>query len=185
MASSRTRSNTATPSRLSAKPWTWVVVAVALAAAVAVFIATASSEPTAEGPSAPDLELAEFDGGTVRLADFQGKPLVVNFWASWCVPCLAELPGFVRIHQANKNAVAFLGINLADDPGSAEAVREQTGITYPLARDPDGSAFEAFGGFGMPTTVFVSPQGTVIELYTGELTAEALAEGIARYFPDL
>ena len=185
MASSRTRSNRDTRSWVPSRPWTWGVVVVVLAAAAAIFTATAGSEPAAEAPPAPDLELAGFDGGTVRLVDFEGKPLVVNFWASWCVPCLAELPGFERVHQANKDNIAFLGINLADDPGAAEAVREQTGITYPLARDPDGSAFEAFGGFGMPTTVFISPQGTIVELYTGELSAEALAERIDDYFSGL
>lgn len=185
MASPRIRTNIDAPRRFLAKPWTWVVVMVVLTAAATVFIATTRSEPAVEGPPAPDLELAGFDGGTVSLADFEGKPLVVNFWASWCVPCLAELPGFERVHQANKDNIAFLGINLADDPGAAEAVREQTGITYPVARDPDGSAFEAFGGFGMPTTVFISPQGTILELYTGELSAEALAERIDAYFSEL
>lgn len=121
----------------------------------------------------------------MRISDFREQPLVVNYWASWCVPCLAEMPGFERVYQQHQGEVAFLGINLADDPRAAEAVRERTGITYPVARDAEASAFEAFGAFGMPTTVFISPEGGIVELYTGELFAEALAERIDRYFGDL
>lgn len=172
-------------SRVPGGAWTWgALVAVVVVAAITLFETTGGRDEL-DGSPAPEVALESFDGGTVRLADFEGQPLVVNFWASWCVPCLAEMPGFERVHQQHKGKVAFLGVNLADDPGAAEAVREQTGITYPVARDPDGSAFETFQAFGMPTTVFISPQGAIVELYTGELSAEALAERIDRYFSDL
>lgn len=153
-----------------------------LVAGVVTFALSGGGSEQEVGPPAPDLVLAGFDGGQVALADFRGTPLVVNFWASWCTPCLAELPGFERVYQEHKGRVAFLGINLADDPTGAELVRQRTGITYPLAVDPDGAAFKAFGGFGMPTTVFISEDGRVIELYTGTLTADALVERIGRYF---
>lgn len=160
-------------------------MAIVVVAVITFFAATGSGQDELDGPPAPEVVLEGFDGGTVRLADFAGQPLVVNFWASWCVPCLAEMPGFERVHQQHQGEVAFLGVNLADDPGAAEAVVDQTGISYPVARDPDGSAFEAFQAFGMPTTVFISPEGAIVELYTGELSAEALAERIDRYFSDL
>lgn len=173
-------------SRVPRGRWAWgALVAVVVVAAIAVFAATGSEQDEPIGPPVPEVMLQGFDSGTVSLDDFAGQPLVVNFWASWCVPCLAEMPGFERVHQQHQGEVAFLGVNLADDPGAAEAVLEQTGITYPVARDPDGSAFEVFQAFGMPTTVFISPQGTIVELYTGELSAEALAERIDRYFSDL
>lgn len=181
-----TRARNGSRSRISGGRWKWgALVAVVVVAAITLFAVTGSGQDELDGPPAPEVALESLDGGTVRLADFEGQPLVVNFWASWCVPCLAELPGFERVHQQRKGEVAFLGVNLADDPGAAEAVREQTGITYPVARDPDGTAFEAFQAFGMPTTVFISPEGAIVELYTGELSAEALAERIDDYFSDL
>jgi thiol-disulfide isomerase/thioredoxin len=181
-----TRAHNGSRFRIPRGRWTWgALVAIVVVAVITFFAATGSGQDELDGPPAPEVVLEGFDGGTVRLADFAGQPLVVNFWASWCVPCLAELPGFERVHQQHKGEVAFLGVNLADDPGAAEAVVEQTGISYPVARDPDGSAFEAFQAFGMPTTVFISPEGAIVELYTGELSAEALAERIDRYFSDL
>lgn len=180
-----TRAHEGSRSRIPGGRWTWSALAVVVVAAIAFFAATGSGQVELDRPPAPEVVLEGFDSGTVRLSDFAGQPLVVNFWASWCVPCLAEMPGFERVHQQHQGEVAFLGVNLADDPGAAEAVVDQTGISYPVARDPDGSAFEAFQAFGMPTTVFISPEGAIVELYTGELSAEALAERIDRYFSDL
>lgn len=163
----------------------WWAVALGTVVSLAVVFAVVNNSGEAPGEPAPEIALPDFDGETVRLTDFEGQSLVVNYWASWCAPCLAEMPGFERLYQQRQGEVAFLGINLTDDPRAAEMVREQTGITYPVARDADGSAFEAFGAFGMPTTVFITPTGEIVELYTGEMSAEALAERIDRYFGDL
>lgn len=155
----------------------------AVVAAVAIAVAVAGGGGTDERPA---LAVTRFDGfngaAPVDVADFRGKPLVINFWASWCVPCLAEMPGFDRVYRTRQDSVAFLGVNLADDRIGATAVVEQTGVTYHLAADPDGNAFTALGGFGMPTTIFVDADGRVVELYTGELTAEELEARIERYF---
>ncbi len=155
------------------------VLALALAAAIAL-------AGGGESPDRPPLAVDRFDGfdgaPAVELSAFRGRPLIINFWASWCVPCLAEMPGFERVYQARRDSVAFLGVNLIDDPSAARVVVERTGITYPLAADLDGSAFTALGGYGMPTTVFVDPDGRVVELYTGELTADELDQRIQRYF---
>lgn len=163
----------------------WWAVGIGAVVALAVVLAVINTGGEEPGDPAPDIALPNFDGETVRLSNFRGQPLVVNYWASWCAPCLAEMPGFERVYQQRHGEVAFLGINLADDEWAAEAVRERTGITYPVARDADGSSFEAFGAFGMPTTVFISPNGGIVELYTGELSAEALAQRIDRHFGDL
>ncbi len=145
--------------------------------------APGSSTSTSARPSAAaDVAMVDFDGNLVTIAEFEGKPLVVNFWASWCAPCLTEMPGFERVYQKHRQAVQFLGVNLADDVVPALRVVEETGITYPLARDIQGEAFAAFGGFGMPTTVFLDENGAVIELYTGGLTADELEARIVEYF---
>ncbi|MGQ0803047.1 MAG: TlpA family protein disulfide reductase [Actinomycetota bacterium] len=114
------------------------------------------------------------DGATASFAGFRGRPLVVNFFASWCVPCLAEMPRFEEIHQRLGDQVTFLGLNLQDTVGDGRAVVEQTGITYQVGRDPDGRLYRAFGGFAMPTTAFVDAQGRVLEVIAGEISAERL-----------
>jgi thiol:disulfide interchange protein len=100
---------------------------------------------------------------------------VINFFASWCAPCLVELLRFEEAYQAHQGKVAFLGVNLQDHPESARRVIADTGISYPVAEDPNGRLFQALGGTGMPTTVFVDADGTIIERHTGELTGRQLS----------
>jgi thiol-disulfide isomerase/thioredoxin len=149
--------------------------------AVVAITSVSSGEPPPREP-APNFALPNFEGETVRLADFRGGPLVINYWASWCLPCLAEMPDFEVVYQKHKDEVAFLGINLADDPVGAEYVLNDTGISYPVAIDEDASTFVAIDGIGMPTTLFIDPDGYIIEMYTGPLTEEELDERIERYF---
>ncbi|MGH9244876.1 MAG: TlpA family protein disulfide reductase [Acidimicrobiales bacterium] len=118
------------------------------------------------------------DGNAGSFVQYRGTPLVVNFFASWCVPCLAEMPGFERVHQGLAGEVAFLGINLQDRPEDGVAVVEQTGVTYDIARDPDGSLFQTFGAFAMPTTVFIDADGNVVDLHSGEISATSLRDRI-------
>jgi cytochrome c biogenesis protein CcmG, thiol:disulfide interchange protein DsbE len=120
-----------------------------------------------------------FDGGAAELADWRGEPLVVNFWASWCPPCVAEMrDAFEPLHQELGEQVTFLGVNLQDNADAAGDVVEQTGVTYDLARD-DGTLFTAFGGFGMPLTALIDEDGTVVARHTGALT-QAELEALVR-----
>lgn len=119
------------------------------------------------------------DGGTGSLEQYRGTPLVVNFFASWCVPCLAEMPGFEQVHQDLDGRVVFLGLNLQDTREAGIAVVEQTGVTYDIGRDPDGSLFLSFGAIAMPTTVFIDADGSTVDMHSGEITASALRDRIA------
>ncbi len=184
---------------LRARRW-WIiggivgVAFVSLLAVIGVFadsdvsntveVPDASSGISVERSAAADVVMEDFDGNAVTIASFEGKPLVVNFWASWCAPCLTEMPGFEKVYQAHRESVEFLGVNLADDEVPALRVVAETGITYPLARDVEGEAFAAFRAFGMPTTVFLDENGSVIELYTGGLKADELEARIVKYFED-
>ncbi|MBW3662756.1 MAG: TlpA family protein disulfide reductase [Actinobacteria bacterium] len=138
--------------------------------------ATDAASPSTEAlPSGP---IEAFDGGTVRFADYVGTPLVVNFWASWCPPCIAEMPDLEEVHQLAGDRLTFIGINTQDTPDAAEDLVEQTGVTYDLVRDPDGELFRELGVFGMPTTFFVDASGDVVGRHTGLLTRDALVEEI-------
>jgi cytochrome c biogenesis protein CcmG, thiol:disulfide interchange protein DsbE len=134
----------------------------------------------AVGRPAPQVELPGLRGGRVRLADLHGRPVVLNFWASWCPPCLAEMPEFERVHRQLGDRVAFLGVNQRDQAQAAEELARSTGVTYSLAVDPAGRAFDAFGGLGMPTTALIRADGTVADIFAGQLDQALLLERIRR-----
>jgi Thiol-disulfide isomerase and thioredoxins len=139
---------------------------------------TTAVEAASTAPSVPSTSFEMLDGSSGSFAAYRGRPLVVNFFASWCTPCLAELPGFERVHQELNQQVAFLGLNLQDRPADGRWVVEETGITYDVGRDPSGELFRTLRGVAMPTTVFVDAQGRVVDVHSGELSAGALKSKI-------
>ena len=94
-----------------------------------------------------------------------GKPVVMNFWASSCAPCLREMPLFEQLHQEYGNRVTFLGIDTAEGVEAGEAMIAKTGVTYGQGRDPQGEQVVHFGGVQLPHTVFISADGTVTEVH--------------------
>lgn len=134
------------------------------------------------GGPAPDVEMTDFDGQKLTLDEYEGKPLVVNFWASWCPPCVAEMPGFEKVHQGVGDEVQFLGVNQRDQHDAAVELAERTGVTYRLARDPQGRVYDAFGGAGMPTTAFIDADGNIVDVVTGQLSVELLSQRIEQSF---
>lgn len=133
------------------------------------------------GDAAPGEAFALLDGGTATFAQFEGTPLVVNFFASWCAPCVKEMPGFEDVHQALGDQVAFLGIDLRDSVSAATELVERTGVTYTIGRDPRGDLFTALEGVNMPTTFFIDADGTIVASHSGAMTADALRHAIDEY----
>ncbi len=130
------------------------------------------------GRAAPTTPYETFDGDEASVADYAGTPMVVNFFASWCVPCVREMPDFEAVHQAVGDQVAFVGINMQDSVTRGEELVEDTGVTYDIGRDPDGSLLASFGGVAMPTTVLVDADGTIVRVLSGGTTAEELRDAI-------
>lgn len=166
-----------------------VVSVVVVAAGAALALAGASDSgrgnvaSQASSDSAEPVSYVSWDGEeVVSTAQFRGKPLVVNFWATWCTSCLFEIPGFVSLYEKYDGKVAFLGLNIQDNPESAAAMKRELGITYPTGRDPEGEAFSAFGSVAMPTTVLIGPDGDVVERLDGEVSAGQLASKLEEYF---
>lgn len=131
------------------------------------------------GEPAPDASFPMLDGGLAAFADFAGKPVVVNFFASWCEPCTAELPDFQAVHAERGDAVTFLGVNLRDAEDDARALLAETGVDFLVARDPSGSLAEAFGVVNMPSTYFLDASGRIVDAHAGVLTADELRAKLA------
>jgi thiol-disulfide isomerase/thioredoxin len=120
------------------------------------------------GEGAPPIE---FDGLT-------GLPTVVNFWASSCIPCRQEMPALQEVHLAAGDAVNFVGIAVNDRVDDALGFAEEKGVTYLLGNDPGGELFVDAGATFMPTTFVLDATGAVVRQFTGEVTAEELADAI-------
>ena len=134
------------------------------------------------GQAAPNIEMVDFDGNQVTLSQYTGTPVVLNFWASWCPFCIAEMPDFELVSQATAGDVVFIGVNLQDNAVLATELVGETGVTYQLTSDPQGVVYAAFGGIAMPTTVFVDATGVVSEVVTGQLSEDQLRAKIAEHF---
>lgn len=135
---------------------------------------TAESRPDRRA-QAPDFTLQTFDGGSLRLADLRGQAVVLNFWASWCVPCREEAPVLVRAAQANRDrGVVFVGINVQDIEADARAFLAEFGIIYPNGPDRDSRIATDFGVVGIPTTLFLDAEGRLARRWIGVLTEPQL-----------
>ena len=119
------------------------------------------------GP-AHDFTLPLFEGGTVQLSGLKGQPVMVNFWASWCVPCRDEAPILERTWQQYKDrGVVFLGVDIWDTEANARAFMREFGLTYPTALDRDGKVAIDYGVRGVPETFFVDREGKLAGKYIG------------------
>jgi thiol-disulfide isomerase/thioredoxin len=136
------------------------------------------------GPAETDgLTFAYLDGSSGSFADFGGKPLVVNFWASWCPACVAEMPDLEQVHALFEDEVQFLGVNLTEtDPDAALRLIDETGVTYTMAQDPEGLLYRQFDGIAMPTSVFIDEQGNVLDTHSGAIFAADLEERLREVF---
>ena len=131
------------------------------------------------GARAAAFDLKRLDGdGRVRLADLRGKPVVVNFWASWCEPCKKELPRLEDAYRRYKGRVAFVGVNTTDFTGEAQKFVDRYDITFPVVRDANGRVLAKYGGLPIPWTYFVDRNGRVAAYIRGEVTADALEDGL-------
>ena len=145
---------------------------------------TAETPPGSVDLAGDDIGGAELvglgpDAEDVALADLQGRPVVVNFWASTCAPCVREMPALESVHQAAGDDVAFVGVAVNDRVEAALELADRTGVTYPLVADADGSFFVSAGATLLPTTLVLDQDGTVVRRLVGEITADELVDVLA------
>ena len=134
------------------------------------------------GQPAPDFALANARAPdrVVRLSDFRGTPVVLNWYASWCGPCRREIPDFQKAYNALEGEVVFIGVNLQEDPERAVGLLDVFVAKYPALLDVDGEVAAHYRLLGMPTTFFIDADGIVRASGAGLIIEEVLVEELAR-----
>ena len=179
---------TAIPATPTATP---LKTTLATATATAQETATAASEPEATPEEAapeatvylaPDFEVYDEDGNPFHLSDFRGKPVIMNFWATWCPPCKSELPAFNRLAAECGEDVVFLMIDMTDGAretiDGVKAFIAENGYTFPVYYDTKYSAAMTYGANSIPMTVLVDAQGAPVGYAVGALSESVLRQAI-------
>ena len=150
-----------------------------------------TQQPTHDQPqdfSAPDFTVVDLSGKEHKLSDFVGKPIVLNFWASWCGPCKSEMPDFQKAYETYGDRIHFVMVNLTD--GSSETVKTASdfitsaGYTFPVYYDTTSSAVMTYGVNAVPVTYFIDGSGQLIAYGQGALDAATLQSGIDMILPE-
>ena len=123
-------------------------------------------------------------GGTTTLTKLHAtdsRPIVFNLWATWCAPCLEEMPDLEAAHQVHGGRVLFVGVNISDSPTRSAEQADALEITYLLGRDPEGGFTTALGAVGLPVTGFVDHSGALAHVHHGPIDADELKAAIAEH----
>jgi len=134
-----------------------------------------------EGQAVPDFRLANLQGEPVTLEDYKGKPLVINFWGTFCEPCIREMPSFERQYEQWKDqGVEIVAINLSEDMLTISNYVKKLGVTYTVLRDVDRKTEKRYAVRSYPTTFFVHEDGTLSSVFVGEMKETQIYEHIEK-----
>ena len=145
-------------------------------------LGTQAAEEETTSQAAPDFTVYDQAGNAYTLADFRGKPVILNFWATWCGYCQMEMPDFEEKYQEYGDDVQFVMLNVTDGSQdtveSASAYIAEQGYSFPVYYDTELNATRAYNANGLPVTFFIDAQGNFVAWQQGMLTAETLQVGI-------
>lgn len=137
------------------------------------------------GNPAPDFTLKDLDGETISLSDYAGRPVLINFWATWCGPCEAEMPEIDAAYQAYRDeGFVVLAVDLQEHPDTVRSFIDYYGFEFPVLLDRNHDVGDRYLVRGLPTTYFVDPSGTVAHIYIGQMDAQDIEIGLRKILPD-
>ncbi len=133
------------------------------------------------GEAAPDFKVQALDGKFYQLSDFRGKPVWINFWASWCPPCRAENPDIQAVYDANQaNGLVVLGIAIGEEDGNVRGYVERTGLNYTIGLDRGTDIAAAYRIVGIPTHFFIDKDGILREWRIGSMSKKVMEKNVAK-----
>ncbi len=146
-----------------------------------------SSEPSvaSAGKPAPDFQLQSLDGQTVSLSSFHGKPVLINFWTTWCSPCRVEMPYIQQIHEEWSGVgLILLAINIGESSSKVESFMQSYNLSLPVLLDTSGDVAQRYNITGIPTTFFIDKDGIIQERIIGAfLNKEAIEKHLRKIIP--
>jgi thiol-disulfide isomerase/thioredoxin len=156
----------------------WMLVAQILSTPETVRGTAYARQDALPGQPASNFELANVAGQPVKLSDFKGHPVILNFWATWCAPCREEFPELQFAAEAYGDSLTIIGINhtSGDDPDLVPDFVAEYGITFPVLLDELGLVVEIYGVVGLPTTVFIDRQGVINQIITGPINKAVIEQ---------
>ncbi len=132
------------------------------------------------GRQAPDFTLTTLDGTAFTLSEERGKPVVLNFWATWCIPCQRELPAVQQAHEHYGEDIVFAAVDQGETVETVQRYADELGLTFTIPMDGQQDAAELYNIKGLPTTFFIDAEGIVRSVWMGEMNSVTLAEHIAK-----
>jgi cytochrome c biogenesis protein CcmG/thiol:disulfide interchange protein DsbE len=149
--------------------------------------ALATAATPAPGPGvdrvAPEIVLPTLDGGKFVLSEQRGKPVVLNFWATWCQPCQRELPALQQAAEHYGDHVVFVGVDQGETADAVQTYVNKLGLTFTIPMDAKGDVGYQYNVKGLPTTYFIDAAGVIRSFWMGEMNSVTLAENIAKIVP--
>ena len=145
---------------------------------------TGESEAVEIGQTAPDFELTTLDGKTVRLSEFRGKGVLINFWASWCKPCRDEMPAIQRVYERHRDkGLEVLGVNIAETGVTVDGFVRHLDLTFPILLDQNREVTQMYGIGPIPSSIFVSPEGKVVRKVSGQMQEGQIESMVLEILP--
>lgn len=158
-----------------------IIVIIILALTAILFSSKEEMEapPKTEPVAAPQFSLPNLLGKQVSMSDFHNKPVMINFWATWCVPCRNEMPEIERVYLLRRDyGLVVLAINLKESRDVIEKYLKKNDFSFQILMDEAGNVSDKFQLFGLPTTYFIDKEGIIQYSYMGEMTKEIINTGL-------
>ncbi len=168
----------------------WMVLTIVAVVLGAVWIGWTRLDPDAANPTglppsadlghpAPDFTLMTPDGREISLSDFRGQPVLINFWATWCPPCRAEIPALEATARDYNGQAVILGVDVQESADSVQAFISEFGMTYPVVLDGDASVAQTYRVRAFPTSYLVDRRGVIVEIFAGPVSEPLVRSRLA------